>query len=251
MSVNAKLDRVALFGATSAIAQETGRILAGRGASLVVVGRDPHKLSAVADDLRARGAARVDSVQADLDEVGRHAALVDGAAEALGGLDAVVIAQGVLGDQEESARDVAAAERVLVGNFVGPALLAQAAATRLAAQGAGTLVGISSVAGDRGRGSNYTYGAAKGGFSLFLQGLRNRYAPAGVRVLTVKPGFVDTPMTAHLEKSALFATPARVAAGIVRAAERGRDVVYAPGFWRLVMAVIRAIPERIFKRLKL
>ncbi len=251
MSAPAPLRKVAVFGATSAIAHAASRLLAARGAELFLVGRDPRKLDAVAGDLRARGAARVETAVADLDEVERHPALVEAAASSLGRLDAVLVAQGVLGDAAECEASPAAAEAVLRSNFVGPALLAQAAANRLAAQGSGVLVGISSVAGDRGRGSNYAYGAAKGGFSLFLQGLRNRVHGRGVAVVTVKPGFVDTPMTAHLAKNRLFATPGAVARVIVRAAERRRDVVYAPGFWRLVMLAVRAIPERLFKRMKL
>lgn len=245
------LHRIAIFGATSAMAQETGRILAGLGAELFLVGRDARKLEAVADDLRVRGAGRVETAAADLNDAAGHARLLDRAAEVLGRIDVVLVAQGLLGDQAASEASAADAELVLRTNFVGPALLAQAAASRLAAQGGGTLVAISSVAGDRGRGSNYVYGSAKGGLSLFLQGLRNRYFRAGVGVVTVKPGFVDTPMTAHLPKGPLFAPPEAVARAIVRAVRRRRDVVYAPGFWRAIMLVIRSIPERIFKRLSL
>ncbi len=247
-----RLDRVAIFGATSAMAQETARLLAGRGAELFLVGRNPERLRAVADDARARGAARVELAQADLDDPARHGELLARAAEALGGrIDAVLVAQGVLADSDACEADPAVAERMLVSNFVGPALLCQAAALRLAAQGSGALVAISSVAGDRGRQSNYAYGAAKGGLSTFLAGLRNRMFRRGVRVVTVKPGFVDSPMTAHLPKGALFVPPSAVAAAIVRAVERRRDVVYVPGFWRAIMLVIRLVPEAIFKRLRL
>jgi short-subunit dehydrogenase len=118
-------------------------------------------------------------------------------------------------------------------------------------RGTGTLAAISSVAGDRGRQSNYVYGTAKGAVSLFLQGLRNRLSKSGVRVLTIKPGFVDTPMTADFPKGALRAKPEQIARGIERAVEKGRDIIYLPSFWRLIMLVIRAIPEGIFKRLSL
>jgi len=245
------LESALIFGACGGVAQALGRRLAARGARLFLVARDPARLASVAADLRVRGADLCVTATADLEDLGQHAALLEAASAALGRIDLVLIAQGALGDQAVSELDAAAAERVLRGNFVGPALLAQVAGRRLAAQRAGVLVGISSVAGDRGRQSNYVYGSAKAGFSTFLQGLRNRLHRDGVAVLTVKPGFIDTAMTAHLLKNRLYASPDAVAAIILRAAEQGRDVVYAPGFWRLVMFIIRHLPEAIFKRLRL
>ena len=245
------LEKVVVFGATSAIAQVVVRLLAVRGAELVLVGRDPRRVAAVADDAVARGARKVDTIAADLDDHGHHAEILDRAGRALGRIDLVLVAQGVLPDAARCRDDPAEAERALRTNFVAPALLLEAAAGRLVAQGSGTLAAISSVAGDRGRQSNYLYGSSKAGLSTFLQGLRNRLFPSGVHVLTVKPGFVDTPMTAAIPKNALFTAPGVVAAAILRAAERRRDVVYVPGFWRAVMWVIRSVPERVFKRLKL
>ncbi len=244
-------ERVAIFGATSAIAQATARLLAKRGARLHLVARDAAKLEAVRADLAVRGAGAVTTALADLDDPSRHAALVDAAIEALGGLDAALIAQGILPDQAEAARDPESARRSLHTNFVAPALLIGVLAERLEARGAGTLVAISSVAGDRGRASNYIYGSAKAALSTYLDGLRGRLHARGVRVVTIKPGFVDTPMTAHFRKGALWASPARVAEGIVRAMERGTAVAYVPWFWRPIMLVIRLIPEAIFVRLKL
>jgi NAD(P)-dependent dehydrogenase (short-subunit alcohol dehydrogenase family) len=203
------------------------------------------------DDLRARGAGAVESAEADLDEVRGHAALLARADAALGGLDTVLVAQGVLADSDACEEDSGKAEALLVTNFVGPALLCDLAARHLAARGLGTVVAISSVAGDRGRQSNYAYGAAKGGLALFLQGLRNRMFRRGVHVVTVKPGFVDTPMTASYPKNRLFVPSTTVARAIVRAVERRKDVVYVPSFWRLIMLVVRSIPERIFKRLSM
>jgi short-subunit dehydrogenase len=248
--VSPSLQRVAVFGATSAMAQETVRLLAARGAELFLVGRDPAKLEAVAADARVRG-ARVTAAVADLDETGRHAALVDEAARALGAIDAALVAQGVLADSDAIDRDRRLAERVLVTDLLAPALLCEELAARLAARGQGTIVAISSVAGDRGRQSNYVYGAAKGGLSTYLEGLRNRLFRRGVHVVTVKPGFVDSPMTAHVPKNGLFAPPAAVARAIVRAVEGRRDVVYVPGFWWAIMWAIRHLPERLFKRLSL
>ena len=245
------MKRVLVLGATSAIAQAVGRLLAARGASLYLVGRNAERLEAVAQDLATRGAAKVERDVVDLDDAAGHAALVARADAALGGLDAALLAHGVLGDQAALQRDAAAARAHLVTNFVGPVSLLTELANLLAPRRAGTLVVLSSVAGDRGRQSNYVYGASKAGLSAYLSGLRNRLAPAGVTVLTVKPGMVDTPMTAGMKKGPLFSTPERVARDIVRAADRRRDVLYTPWYWAWVMRIIRAIPEGIFKRLKL
>jgi short-subunit dehydrogenase len=243
--------KVLILGATSAIAQETAKRLAADGDRLFLVGRDASRLEVVAADLRVRGAQRVETMTADLNDSSRHGEIVDRAASALEGLDTVLVAHGLLGDPERCHADFAAAREVLDTNFVSVVSVLTPIVRRFEEQGAGTIVGISSVAGDRGRQSNYHYGAAKGALTLYLQGLRNRLHPAGVHVVTVKPGFVDTPMTAHIKKGLLFAGPATIAHGIHRAIARRRDVVYLPWFWRPIMLVIRAIPERLFKRLKL
>jgi len=243
--------RVLVLGATSAMAQACARLWAARGAELFLVARKAERLAAVAADLSVRGAGRVETRTADLDVLAGHAALLAEAWAQLGSLDVVLIAHGLLADSEACERDAALAAQVLHTNFASAASLAQGAALRLAEQGRGTLVAISSVAGDRGRQSNYAYGAAKGGLSIFLEGLRNRMFRRGVRVLTVKPGFVDSPMTAHLAKNALFASAETVGRAVVRAVDRGRDRLYVPGFWMPVMLLIRHLPEVLFKRLRL
>ncbi len=245
------MKKVLVLGATSAMAQATVRLLAARGASLYLVGRNTERLEAVAQDARTRGAAKVATEALDLDDVAQHEALVERATTALGGLDGALLAHGILGNQEASQRAYAEAEKVFRTNFLSAVSLLTPLANRFEAQKAGTLVVISSVAGDRGRQSNYIYGASKGALSVFLQGLRNRLARSGVAVVTVKPGFVDTPMTADMKKNALFASPEKVARGILRAADKRRNEVYLPGFWRLIMFIIRSIPEGLFKRLKL
>lgn len=245
------MKKVLVLGATSAIAQSTCRLLAARGASLYLVGRNPARLDAVARDLTVRGARHVAQEVRDLDDTSSHAGLVARAEGALGGLDGALLAHGVLGEQRAAEASWEEASRLLHTNFLSAASLLTHLANRFEAQRDGTLVVISSVAGDRGRQSNYVYGTAKGALSVFLQGLRNRLHRAGVAVVTVKPGFVDTPMTAHLKKGALWASPEQVARGIVRAADRRRNEVYLPGFWRLIMALIRSVPESVFKRLKL
>ena len=243
--------RILIVGATSAIAQEVSKRFASAGESLFLVARDGTKLDSVAQDLRVRGAAKVACKVMDVNDFEAHEPLVQAAADALGGLDGVLIAHGTLPDQKACEADFAVAERELKTNFLSVVSLLTPIANRFEAQRGGFIAVISSVAGDRGRGSNYLYGAAKGGVSLFLQGLRNRLHPAGVSVITIKPGFVDTPMTADIDKNALFAQPERVAAGIVKAVEQKREVVYLPPFWRAIMLLIRAVPEPIFKRLKL
>lgn len=245
------MNRILVLGATSAIAQATARLLAEQGASLFLVARNAERLEAVAQDLRIRGASVVHSEVLDLDEVAAHERLIHRADVALEGLDAALLAHGVLGDQEACESDFASAAKLLHTNFVSPASLLTHLANLLEPRGKGTLVVISSVAGDRGRQSNYVYGASKGGLTVWLQGLRNRLAPHGVRVLTVKPGFVDTPMTAHLPKNALFAQPDDIARGILKAVKGKRDVIYLPGLWRPIMTAVRALPEAVFKRLKL
>ena len=244
-------ERVLILGATSAIAHAYGRRLASRRARLVLAARDPDKLSANAADLRARGAAEVVEVAFDAADFERHGPAVAEAWDAFGGLDAALVAYGTLPDQETVAADPAAAVEAFRLNATSVVSVMTHLAGRFEAQGDGVLAVISSVAGDRGRASNYVYGAAKGAVSLFAGGLRGRLAGRGVAVVTVKPGFVDTPMTAEVPKNPLFASPDRVAATIDRAVQKRKDVVYAPGFWRPVMAGIRAVPERVFKRLGL
>ena len=243
--------RVLLLGATSAIAHETARLYAQQGAALAVAARDAAKLAANAADLRARGASEVVEVAFDAADFDRHAAVVAEAWDALGGLDVALVAYGTLPDQEAVATDAAAAVEAFRLNATSVVSLLTLLAVRFEAQRSGVIGVVSSVAGDRGRPSNYVYGAAKGAVSLFAQGLRGRLAKLGVRVVTIKPGFVDTPMTADVPKNPLFASPETVGRIVFEALEGRPDVVYAPGFWRPVMAAVRAVPERVFKRLSL
>jgi len=243
------MTRVLIIGATSAIAEATARRYAVRGAALFLVGRRLQRLETIAQDLRVRGAARVDAYAMDANDVSAHEPMLERAAACLGGMDVVLIAYGTLSDQQACEGSAAQTVRELMNNAVSVAALLVPLAQRLEAQRSGTIVVISSVAGDRGRRSNYVYGSAKAMLSAFVSGLRQRLYPAGVAVITVKPGFVDTPMTAALRKGVLWAKPDQVARGIVRAIERSTPVVYLPAFWRPVMALIRAVPERLFRRL--
>jgi len=234
--------KIAVLGATSAIAQAAARIWAERGDELLLVGRDPEKLAAVADDLRARGGS-VDTLVQDLNEDPGN--LAERAASA----QVVLLAQGILGDPQRRDTDPDYAELILRTNLVAPARFLTLLAPRLP-RGA-CVAALSSVAGDRGRAKVGVYGASKAGLDSLLSSLRQRFQPAGVRVITLKPGFVDTPMTAALPKTPLFASAARIGSGIVHAIDAGRDgVVYLPWWWRLIMLAVKALPERAFKRLK-
>ena len=244
-------ERILIIGATSAIAEAAARIWAARHCALFLVGRRSERLEAIAADLRVRGAASVECLTMDARDVARHATMRDAALASLGGLDVVLIAHGSLPDQRACEASVEQTLREIDTNGVSVIALSTLLARHFAEQGRGCLAVIGSVAGDRGRQSNYVYGAAKGLVDIFLQGLRNRLAKQGVQVLTIKPGFVDTPMTAAFAKGALWSAPPAIARGIVEAVGRKRDVVYLPGFWRAIMFVIRHVPERIFKRLSL
>lgn len=239
------------LGATSAIAQATLRLFADRHAAFFLVGRNPQKLAAVRDDLLTRGASAVTSLVADLDDTAAHPDMLAQAVAALGGLDIAFLAHGVLGDQPEAETSYPAAEAILHTNFLSPVSLVTWLANYFEAEHRGTIAVISSVAGDRGRKSNYVYGASKGGLNIFLDGVRNRIDRAGVNVLTIKPGFVATPMTAHLPRGPLFAQPAQVAKSIIRAIDKRKDVIYAPPFWAVIMLVVRSIPRRIFKKMNM
>lgn len=249
--MNTSPSRILVVGASSAIAEAVARRYAAQGARLFLVARNAERLQAQAADLKTRGAAEVRSTVADLNDFTHHEDLVAHAWQAWNGLDLVLIAHGTLGDQKACEADFDLALRELNTNAISALSLLTRLANRFERQGTGCLAVIGSVAGDRGRQSNYIYGTAKGALAIFLQGLRNRLAPRGVQVLTIKPGFVDTPMTAAFRKGPLWASPDTIAAGIVGAVARRKDVVYLPWFWRGIMLIIRSIPERVFKKLKL
>lgn len=246
-----KPQNVIIVGATSTIAEQTARCFAADGATLLLVGRSEDRLSTMMGDLTVRGAQRVESIVLDVTDIDAQSAMFDNASATLDTIDVVIIAYGTLPDQLACQTDVKQALKEFYINGTSVISLLTIAANVLEQQGSGTLAAITSVAGDRGRQSNYLYGAAKGAVSLFLQGLRNRLARQGVNVLTIKPGFVDTPMTAEFKKGILWASPETVAKGIYKAISKKRDVVYLPWFWRWIMLVIVSIPERIFKRLGL
>lgn len=239
---------VLILGAASDIGRAIARAYAEQGHPILLAARRPERLAADAEDLRLRAAVPVTTHDFDVLDTAGLAPFLDGLAP----FPAIVVCVvGLLGDQQRSIEDPATAELVMRTNYVGPVLALEAAAKRLAARGDGVIVGVSSVAGDRGRGTNYVYGSAKAGLSAYLSGLRARLFGSGVRVITVKPGFVDTRMTAGMKLPKLLtAQPGEVAAAILRAERAGRDVVYVKPSWGLIMAAIRLMPEPAFKRMK-
>ena len=243
--------RILITGATSAIAQEAARHFAADGDVFLLAGRNPDKLAAIANDLRARGAEEVKTEVVELLDLARCSRLIDEAIEKLGGLDALLVAQGTLPDQSACEADPAQTLREFSLNAMGPITLALKAAAHFETQHSGCLAVITSIAGVRGRRSNYVYGSAKAAVSTFLEGLRGRLGDAGVSVVDIRPGFVDTPMTAHLPKNALFATAASVGERVYRAMVSGDAVVYTPWFWRWIALVIQLIPRSIFVKLSI
>ncbi|MCC5843577.1 MAG: SDR family oxidoreductase [Verrucomicrobia bacterium] len=246
-------DTVLIFGATSAMALHTARNFAAQHANLALAGRDRQRLEALAEDLKIRGAQQVEIFPGfDAEDETTILKTVEAAWKSLETIRHVLIAYGTLPDQSKAESDAAVLRSAVEVNYFSVAGLCHAVADRMLEQGSGTLSVISSVAGLRGRQSNYVYGSAKGGLNLFLQGLRNRLHPKGIRVLTLLPGFVDTPMTRDVPKGPLFISAEKAGSLIHKAMTRKKaDVVYVPGFWRVIMTVIRSIPEPVFKKLKL
>src|SRR6266516_1930641 len=216
-----KIMKIMIIGATSSIAHETAKHFAKNHAQLYLVARNPEKLETIKNDLTVRGATRVETHQLDLNNLDQHQELIQTAIQTLDGLDTVLISH-----------------LTILANYFEQ-------------QRHGCIAVVTSVAGDRGRPSNYVYGTSKGAVSIFLQGLRSRLAKSGVTVLTIKPGLVDTPMTAKLKKSPLLAQSNKVGKGIYKAIKKRKNVVYLPWFWRPIMLIVRSIPEPIFKRLSL
>ncbi len=240
-----------MLGATSGIAEATCRIWASEGASLFLVGRNRGKLEAVATDLRTRGASFVEIAVADLDDTSQHPEMLAHAINSLTGMDIAYLAHGVLGDQARAEQDFQQAAEILHTNLLAPISLLTWLANFCVQRHSGTLAVLSSVAGDRGRKSNYVYGSSKAGLSAFLGGLRNRVDREGVTVVNIRPGPVKTAMTVGMKGSQKFADPNKVARAIVKSIDARRDNVYVPFQWQPIMFVIRHIPERVFKKLNL
>lgn len=242
--------KVLVIGATSAISEQLMRLLALRSACFYIAARNEERLSAIAADLRVRGAESVEAETLDVTDTTQLDGVVARAEIAMGGLHTVLYFAGLLPKQTLTSDNPSLVREVMAVNATGAMVTLGQAATLFERQGHGQIVAVGSVAGDRGRATNFSYGAAKGALDIFMSGLRQRLQQTPVQVLLVKPGFVDTPMTANFKKGPLWASPARVARNIVQAMDSKRSVIYTPWFWRWIMLVIRHIPERIFVRLK-
>lgn len=243
---------VLIIGATSAIAGACARRWAGRGASFFLVGRDADKLEVQAADLRVRGAKATHAWVMDANDLASHPAMLAEAVTRLGTIDIALVAHGTLPDQRACEADPLLAAQEFATNGGSVMALLALLANHAEVQRAGALAVITSVAGDRGRPSNYVYGSAKAAVSVFCEGLRARLFQSGITVTDIRPGFVATPMTQGLALPArLVATPDAVARRIVAGIDRGADVVYAPAFWWGIMWIIRNIPRAVFKRLSL
>jgi short-subunit dehydrogenase len=242
---------ILILGVTSAIAEKVARIYALQGYNLFIVGRNRDQLEIIAADLRVRGAQSVTTLAGDLAQVNQMKQQFEKLLGSIDRLDIGLIAYGTLPNQQTTQVDVDELQQAIEVNGTSQLVWSSIIANKLEQQSTGTLAVISSVAGMRGRQSNYSYGAAKGMVSIFLSGLRNRLAKSGISVLDIRPGFVDTPMTAEFPKGPLWASPEKVARDISKAIEKKRDVLYTPFFWRWIMLIVRHIPEVIFKKLSM
>lgn len=245
------MKKIVIIGATSAIAQEVAKKYADDKNELFLVGRRADFLDIIAQDLQVRGASKVFIMAQDLNDFSLHESLIDHLWQAASEVDVVVVAHGILGDQDKAEVDQKEFLSILNSNFVSHASLLNVIANKMKQQKRGCIAVISSVAGERGKQSNYIYGAAQAAKSTYADGLRNRLFPFGVDVITFKLGFVDTPMTQQFKKGALWANPAQIANGIVNSVEQRKNTVYLPFFWRYIMMIIKNIPDGIFKKLKM
>jgi decaprenylphospho-beta-D-erythro-pentofuranosid-2-ulose 2-reductase len=242
--------KILIIGATSAIAKATARIYAEQKQELFLLARNADRLNQLTADLKVRGAAAVDSIVVDLSKHNEHGAALEAAFAFLETIDVALICHGSLPDQTASEINFKLAQKEINTNGLSVISLLTILSQKLTQQGGATIAVITSVAGDRGRQPNFVYGAAKSMVSVYLQGLRGKLFPHHVHVLDIRPGLVDSPMTAHLKKGALWSSPERVAEKIVRSIKARKHIVYAPGYWRAIMFVVRLTPEFIFKRLK-
>lgn len=242
---------VLILGGMSSIARASANAFAAKGHPIFLAGRDTQELARVAADIKVRYGVPVSYGRFDAEAFDEHLPFVQHVVKEMGALQGVLLAFGDLGDHTAATADFGKAAAIINRNYTGACSILTHCANHLGKAGKGFIIGISSVAGDRGRQSNYIYGSAKAGLTAFLQGLRNRMFHSGVRVITVKPGFVDTAMTFGKPGLVLVATPESIGNSIVKALDKSRDEIYLPSFWRYIMMIVRNVPEFIFKRLKL
>ena len=242
---------ILVIGATSAIARSVSRLYAVKNAKLFLLARDEERLRESAADLELRGASSVKALNYNAENTDKHSAIVEAAVESLGSIDIALICHGNLPNQEECQADYEKAENAIRVNGLSVISLCTEIVNRLRKQKKGTLAVITSVAGERGRQPNFVYGAAKSMVSTYLQGLRGSLVTDNVHIVDVRPGLVDSPMTAHLRKGPLWSSPESIASSIIKGIGKKRHVIYAPSYWRLIMLLVCVIPENIFKRIKI
>ena len=245
------MKNILIIGATSTIAEQCGRIWAAKGDAMHLVARNEQHIQAIASDLKVRGASAVTTYCLDLNDMDKHEELLDITDVKLDRLDIVLIAHGTLSNQKSCELSVEETLQEIQTNALSTISLLTLIANRFEARKSGTICVISSVAGDRGRVSNYVYGSSKAMVTAFTSGLRQRLYKSNVSVVTIKPGFVDTPMTSEFKKGFLWAKPSAVAEKIVRAIENKEAEVYVPRFWALIMMLIKSIPNFIFRKISL
>ncbi len=247
-------ENILILGATSGIAKALNLELASAGHRLILAGRDATQLQRLADDVKIRHNVTVTAEPFDALDFDSHPRFLNKVLADFGGkLDGVVLCYGYMVDQPVTETDFAAARRTIDVNYTSAVSILHLIAAHMESQKTGWIAAISSVAGDRGRQSNYTYGSSKAALTAFLQGLRNRLTKSNVHVLTIKPGFVDTAMTVGKvnPNSPIVAKPEKVARDIARAIRRRKNVLYTPWFWRIIMTIVCSVPERVFKRMKM
>ena len=242
------MKNVLIIGATSTIAQDISKIYAQQGAKLLLVGRNEQILKIIQKDLLVRGAMQVDTIVFDLADVVKLDFLVSQIHFQMGSIDIAISCHGILGEQVLLEQNTSLFLKNMEINFTSHAILGLAFSTKMKDTGGGSLAIISSVAGDRGKKSNFIYGSAMSAKSLFTDGLRHRMHGTGVYVTTIKLGFVDTKMTTHFKKGPLWAKSPFVAQSIVDAIHNRKGAVYIPSIWRWIMLIVKSIPEFIFNR---
>jgi len=244
------MKRILIIGATSAIAEHCARIWAANGDAMHLVARNEQHVQTIAADLKVRGASEVTTFCTDLNETDKHEQLLDAAYDALGGVDIVLIAHGTLSNQKSCELSVKETLAEIRTNALSTISLLTIIANRFEANRGGTICVLSSVAGDRGRASNYVYGSAKAMVTTFMSGLRQRLYKSNVSVVTIKPGFVDSPMTSEFKKGFLWAKPSTVSQKIIRAIDNKNAEVFVPPYWFIIILIVRLIPSKIFKKLR-
>lgn len=245
------MKKVLIIGATSLIAEHCARLWAARGYEFFLVARNAEHLQTIANDLKVRGAFNISTMCFDLNEMDLHAQVLEAAEAAMGSIDLALIAHGTLSDQKACEKSVQVTINEIHTNALSTISLLTLIANRFEVKGRGVICVISSVAGDRGRASNYVYGSAKSMVTAFASGLRQRLEKSNVAVVTIKPGFVDTPMTSDFKKGFFWAAPGTVATKIVNAMDKKAGEVYVPAYWWLIMTIIKSIPVIIFKKISL